>query len=90
MPNIQALRTVVSDKTIFFRFSQYKSIQNVTPGRAHFWPKGHNLNNLGRCLLGDSTYKISRPCSFRQDFFHISLYISLCKTGAFPLRVPGA
>ena len=26
------------------------------PGSGHFWPQGHNLNKLGRALLGDATY----------------------------------
>ena len=25
-----------------------------------FWPQGHNLNKLGRGLLGDAKYQISR------------------------------
>ena len=45
------------------------------PGRAHFWPHGHNLNKLGSGLLGNSTYQISRPCGLRlEDFFIFSLY----------------
>ena len=31
----------------------------MTPELAHFWPQWHNLNNLGRGLLGDATYQIS-------------------------------
>ena len=30
------------------------------PREAHFWPQGHNLNKLGRDLLDDATYQISR------------------------------
>ena len=44
------------------------------PGRAHFWPKGHNLNKLGRGPLGDATYKISllKASWFKtRRFFHI-------------------
>ena len=29
-------------------------------GQAHFWPKGHNLNKLGRGPLDGATYQISR------------------------------
>ena len=39
-----------------FHVSLYKPIKNVTPGAGHFWPEGHNLNKLGRGLLGDATY----------------------------------
>ena len=62
MPNIKALSPVVSDKKIFSCFPYiYKSIKkHVTPGWAHFWPQGHNLNKLGRGPLGDATYQISR------------------------------
>ena len=26
-----------------------------------FWPQGHNLDTIGRGLLDDATYQISRP-----------------------------
>ena len=39
------------------------------PWWCHFWPKGHNLDKLGKGSLGDATYYISRPYGFRQDFF---------------------
>ena len=29
-------------------------------GWGHYWPKGHNLNKLGRGLLGHATFQISR------------------------------
>ena len=29
-------------------------------GRGHFRPQGYNLNKLGRGLLGDATYQISK------------------------------
>ena len=35
-------------------------VKHVTPGVGHFWPHGHNLNKLGRGLLGDATYQISK------------------------------
>ena len=28
--------------------------------RGHCWPKGYNLNKLGRDLLGDATYQIPK------------------------------
>ena len=67
----------------------------MTPGAGHFWPQGYNLNKLGRDSQGDASHKYqgSRHCGFRQeDFFHVSPYISLCKTydhGAGPFLAPG-
>ena len=29
------------------------------PWQTHIWPQGHNLNKLGRGLLGDATYQVS-------------------------------
>ena len=29
--------------------------------QGHLWPQGHHLNKLGRSLLGNATYQISRP-----------------------------
>ena len=60
MPDIKALGPVCSDKKIFSCFPYISLSKHVTPGVAHFWPKGHNLNKLGRGLLGDATYQISR------------------------------
>ena len=47
-----------------------------------FLPQGHNLKNLGSGLVGDATYQIARlkPCAFRQEYFFMLYYISLCKT----------
>ena len=46
---------------IFFMFLPIKSyVKHVISGWGHLWPKGHNLNNLGRGLLGNATYQISR------------------------------
>ena len=40
----------------FSCFPFYKPIYNMwPPGRAHFWPKGHNLIKLGRDPLGGAT-----------------------------------
>ena len=36
-------------------FPNTNYVKHVTPGWAHFWPKGHNLNKFGRYLLGDAT-----------------------------------
>ena len=55
----------------------------MTPGLAHFWPQGHNLNKVGKGLLDDASYQIfrlSRPCGFRQEDFFMFPNISLCKT----------
>ena len=39
----------------------FKPMKNMqSPGQAHFWPKGHNLIMLGRGLLDNATYQISR------------------------------
>ena len=46
------------DYFMFLLLNAY--VKHVTPGWGHFWPKGHNLNKLGRGLLGDATYQISR------------------------------
>ena len=64
---------VISDKKMFFMFSLYKPLKNVTPGAGHFWPEGHNLNKLGRGLLGDATYQYqgSMPCGFRQENYFL-------------------
>ena len=43
---------VISDKEMFFMFSLYKPIKKRDPRGSHFWPEGHNLNKLGRGLLG--------------------------------------
>ena len=45
----------------FFMFLPVKAyVKHVTPWQGHSWPKGHNLNKLGRGPLGDATYQISR------------------------------
>ena len=46
----------------------------MTPGWGQFWPQGHNLNKLGRGLLGDATYQISRLFAMwisQEDCFHV-------------------
>jgi len=41
------------------------------PGQGHFWPSGHNLNNIGRGPLDDAIrytkYESSGPCSYSQE-----------------------
>ena len=49
----------------------------------NFRPQGDNLNNLGRCPLGEATYQISRLyalCFQTRRFFMFFLCISLCRT----------
>ena len=53
------------------------------PERGHFWPQGHNLNKLGKGLLGDATFQISRLWALwfqTRIFFSRFPYISQCKT----------
>ena len=51
----------------------YQHMWPLQQGKA--WPKGQNLNQLGRGPLDGATFQISRPCGFRQeDFFMLSLY----------------
>ena len=64
-----------NDTSVFINIQAY--IKHVTPGRGHFWPKGHNLNKLGRGPRGDlhTKYQGSGPYGFRQeDFPCFSLY----------------
>ena len=57
MKNIKALKRMVSEKQIFKDFP----MKNChAQGRGNFWPGGDNLYKLGRCPLGDTTYKISK------------------------------
>ena len=53
-------------------------VKYVTPGAGPSLAIGTLIEQT--CLLGDATYKISRPYDLRQtDFFMCVLYISLCK-----------
>ena len=72
---------MLSDKKIFSCFP-YMSMQNGTPGSAHFWPLMYNLNKLGRGPLGDATYQTSRLYAlwFQTRRFHCVFPICLCKT----------
>ena len=57
----QSSRPCGSDKKICSCFSRMLAyVKHVTAGRVHFSTPGHNLNKLGRDLLGDATYQISR------------------------------
>ena len=41
-------------------FRENNLYKTVKYERDHFWPEGHKLNKLGRGLLDDDTYQISR------------------------------
>ena len=43
-----------------WRLESTTTLQQWPPGRVHFLPHMHNLNKLGRCLLYDARYQISR------------------------------
>ena len=58
-------------------------VKHVTPGVGSFLPQGHYSNKLVRGLQGDATYQISKLQDLwfqTRRFFHVSPYISLCKT----------
>ena len=48
----------------------YRYLLKAGTWGGHFWPLGHNLNKLGRSLLGDTTY-LGLVVS---DFFMFFLY----------------
>ena len=67
----------------FFHVSPYISLCKACDplGRRHFWPQGHNLNNLFMVhkVMLHTKYQSSRAYGFRQeDYFYVSPYISLC------------
>ena len=69
-PNIKAL----GQEDIFMFFPIYAYLKHVTPGQGHILPQGHNLIKLGRGLLGDATYQISRLYALwfqTRRFFHV-------------------
>ena len=82
---------MVSDKKFFSMFSLFKSMKTCDPLVWYpIWPQGHKLSKIGRCLLGDATYKISQHKAlwFQTRRFFMFPYISLCITcdpGAGPL-----
>ena len=48
--------------------------RHVTPGVELKKPQGQNLNKLGKALLGDATYQISRLYKYAlwfQEVFHV-------------------
>ena len=51
---------MVSDKKIFPGFPYFSLCKTCDTKVGPFWPKGHNLNKLGRGPLGDATIQISR------------------------------
>ena len=51
---------LVSDKRICHVFPYIGLRKHVTPGMSHFWLKGYNFRKLGRGLLGDASYQMSR------------------------------
>ena len=56
----------------------------MTPRARQYWPQEHNLNTLGRGLLGDATYQISKRYALwfqtRRIFkvLILKIYFSLC------------
>ena len=49
------------------------------PGGSIFLPKGHNLNTLGRCPLGNATYMNQIFAVSDKTIFSCFSYKSLCK-----------
>ena len=45
---------------VFMFFPIKACAKHGTLGAGHFWQQGYNLNNLGRGLLGDASYKLPR------------------------------
>ena len=60
----QGYRPFVPDKKIFM-FSLICLCNTCDPCIGPFWPKGHNLNRLGRGLLGDATQNIKALCMYK-------------------------
>ena len=59
--NIKALGPVVSDKKSLPCVHYINLCKTCDPQeRGNYWPRGDNLNKLGRGPLGDATYQISR------------------------------
>ena len=55
---IEALR--FQTRRFFHVFPKIGLCKKCDPGAGHIWPPGYNLNKLGRSLLGDATYQISK------------------------------
>ena len=46
---------------VFFHVAPYISLcKTCDPGWGNFWPKGYNLNKLGRSLLDNASYQKPR------------------------------
>ena len=54
---------MVSNKK-FQGFPYIKLSKTSGPWDGAIWPKGYNLNNLGRSLLDEATYQISKTWAF--------------------------
>ena len=53
------------------------------PGRGQFWPQWHHMKKLGRSPLGDTTYQISKLCTFwfqRRKFLKFSFFVPVFQT----------
>ena len=64
--------------------------------QGHFWLQGHSFNKLSRGPLNNmlhTKYQGSRPCWFRQYFFHvfpIKIYVKHVIPRVGPFLAPGA
>ena len=47
------------------------------PGVGYFWPRGHNLYKLGRGLLGNDIYQISKLYALRLQTIQFSMFFPL-------------
>ena len=54
-------------------------VNHVTPRAGRYWPKGHNLNNLGRGPLGDATCQMGIDLII-DNYNLIMKFLSLPKT----------
>ena len=69
--------------------------KHLTPGWGHFLSKWYNLNKLGRGLLVDASYQISRLKALwfqtRRFFYNlpISAYVKHVTLWAVPFLAPG-
>ena len=53
---MKALGLMVQTRRVVSCFPSISlNVNHVTPRAVRYWPKGHNLNNLGRGPLGDAT-----------------------------------
>ena len=93
---MKALGLVVSYKKIFHVFPTSDYVKHVTPRVGPFFAPWLNFNKLGRGLLVDATYQISRLYAMwfqTRIFFHvfpISAYVQHVILGLGPFLAPGA